>query len=70
MENLKIKVNTCYNLIFIKNRIPQYIIKNRIKGHNYNHPLKRINTLNTREDNLYKKYEIESYNVIKNFINT
>ena len=60
----------CANLIFIKNKIPQYVIKNRIKGHNYNHPLKRINTLNTREDNLYKKYEIESYNMIKNFINT
>ena len=60
----------CANLIFIKNEIPQYVIKNRIKGHNYNHPLKRINTLNTREDNLYKKYEIESYNMIKNFINT
>lgn len=60
----------CANLSFIKNKIPQYIIKNRIKGHNYFHALKRTNTLSTREDNLYKKYEMESYNAIKNFINS
>jgi hypothetical protein len=59
----------CANLIFIKNNIPQYVIKNRIKGHNYNHPLKRINTLDTRDDNLYKQYESQSYISIQNFIN-
>jgi len=58
----------CANLVFLKNSIPQYIIKNRIKGHNYSHPYKRTNTLSTREDNLYKKYEMESYNAIKSFI--
>lgn len=58
----------CANLVFLKNSIPQYIIKNRIKGHNYFHPYKRTNTLSTREDNLYKKYEMESYNAIESFI--
>jgi hypothetical protein len=59
----------CANLIFIKNNIPQYIIKNRIKGHNYNHHLKRTNTLDTRENNSYKQYETQSYISIQNFIN-
>jgi len=59
----------CANLVFLKNKIPQYIIKNRIKGHNYKHPLKRTNTLSTREDKLYKTYEQESYITIQNFIN-
>jgi len=58
----------CANLVFLKNKIPQYIIKNRIKGHNYQHPLKRTNTLSTREDNLYKTYEQESYTAIQNFL--
>lgn len=59
----------CANLIFIKNNIPQYVIKNRIKGHNYNHPLKRLNTQATREDALYKQYEKESFEALMRFIN-
>jgi hypothetical protein len=58
----------CANLIFIKNNIPQYVIKNRIKGHNYNHPLKRTNTEATREDIIYKQYEAESFQALLNFV--
>ncbi len=59
----------CANLIFIKNNIPQYVIKNRMKGHNYNHPLKRLNTKATREDNLYKQYEKKSFEALLRFVN-
>jgi hypothetical protein len=58
----------CANLSFIKNNIPQYVIKNRIKGHNYNHPLKRTNTVASREDSLYKDYETKSYTALQNFV--
>jgi hypothetical protein len=60
----------CANMAFIKYGIPQYIIKNRIKGHNYVHPLKRTNTSSTRNDKLYKNYEMESYDAMKRFIYT
>jgi hypothetical protein len=58
----------CANVAFIKYKIPQYIVKNRMKGHNYRHPLKRINTSSTRNDKLYKNYERESYDAMKRFI--
>jgi hypothetical protein len=58
----------CANLAFIKHNIPQYIIKNRLKGHNYQHPLKRTNTSSTRNDSAYKSYERESYDAMKRFI--
>lgn len=59
----------CANLSFIKNNIPQYVIKNRMKGHNYRHPLKRVNTNNTRDEEVYKMYEQESYEAMVRFIN-
>jgi hypothetical protein len=60
----------CANMAFIKHGIPQYIIKNRMKGHNYVHSLKRTNTSSTRNDKLYKNYEMESYDAMKRFIYT
>lgn len=58
----------CANLVFIKKNIPHYVIKNRFGGHNYQHPLKRTNTINTREDVIYKNYERESIKAMMNFI--
>jgi hypothetical protein len=58
----------CANVAFIKRGIPQYLIKNRMKGHNYVHPHKRTNTNATRDDKLYKHYEMESYDAMKRFI--
>jgi hypothetical protein len=60
----------CANMAFIKHNIPQYLIRNRMKGHNYAHPLKRTNTSSTRNDKLYKNYEMESYDAMKRFIYT
>jgi hypothetical protein len=59
----------CANVSFIKNKIPQYVIKNKIKGHNYKHPQKRVNTVDTREDPLYRQYERESLAAMTKFIN-
>lgn len=58
----------CADLVFRKKGIPHYIIKNRFVGHNFQHPLKRTNTLDSREDNLYKKYEAESWEAAVRFI--
>lgn len=60
--------DTCAQLFFQYHNIPQFNISNRMKGHNYHHPLKRINTLNTRNDELYQLYKHESLNVANLFI--
>lgn len=48
--------------------IPQYHVTNILKGHNYKHPNKRVNTNSSREDSPYKKYESESYEAMQKFI--
>jgi hypothetical protein len=50
------------------NDIPQYHISNKLKGHNYNHPNKRLNTLATREDDLFKELSFKSIREAKKFI--
>ena len=60
--------DTCAQIVFEKNEVPQYHIRNRLKGHNYFHPNKRTNTEATREDNIFKKYEKESINAMNSFI--
>ena len=60
--------DTCAQIVFEKNNIPQYHICNRLKGHNYFHPNKRTNTEATREDNVFKIYEKESINAMNSFI--
>ena len=37
--------------------IPQFHVSNILKGHNYKHPLKRVNTDSSREDDVYRQYE-------------
>ena len=58
----------CAQLFFQHKNIPQYNIINRLKGHNYHHPLKRTNTSNTRNDQLYHKYKTESIQAANNFL--
>lgn len=56
-------------LVFELYDIPQYHVTNRLKGHNYNHPLKRTNTESNREENIYKRYEKESWEAGIKFLN-
>lgn len=47
---------------------PQYVIKTRMKGHNYGHPLKRTNTSATRNDTIYRQYADESKRIFIDFV--
>jgi hypothetical protein len=58
----------CLQMFFTKKMIPQYVISTRIAGHNRTHPLKRIGTLNQKNDEIYKSYENQSFESIINFI--
>ena len=51
-----------------QNNIPQYHVKNRLKGHNYYHPQKRTNTDATRDDKVWKKYSEKSMNAMHEFL--
>lgn len=50
-------------LALAHHKIPQYHLTNVLKGHNYKHPAKRTNTGASRDDNIYKQYEQQSYAV-------
>ena len=50
------------------NPLLRFLIETKIKGHNYKHPLKRLNTQASRSDNIYKSYESESINQINLFL--
>jgi hypothetical protein len=55
-----VREDYCAETIFKMKHIPQYVVKTRIKGHNYPHPLKRTNTEAKRSDKLFKEYELQS----------
>ena len=67
--------DTCASLFFQLAGVPQYHIVNRIKGHNYHHPEKRMNTKcgkdghKTRKGELFQKYAKESEAAMLDFIN-
>jgi len=63
-----VREDYCAQEFFRLSRIPQYHISTRIKGHNYNHPKKRINTSSTRNDVKYKELEQKSYNAMIKFL--
>jgi len=48
--------------------IPQYHLATVLKGHNYAHPQKRKNTKSSRAEDIYKKYEKESFEAGMNYI--
>jgi len=63
-----IQEDTCAALFFQKYQIPQYHLATRIKGHNYYHPNKRVNTISTREDIEYKQMAEKSKRSLNKFI--
>jgi hypothetical protein len=63
-----VREDFCAETVFKIKRIPQYVVKTRIKGHNYSHPLKRTNTNGKRSDDAFKEYEMKSTIAMKNFI--
>lgn len=54
--------------VFNFHGIPQYHVSNVLKGHNYNHPKKRVGTSAKRTDDIYKKYEAESFQTGMRFL--
>lgn len=64
-----VREDFCAEQVFKIKRVPQYIVKTRIKGHNYSHPKKRLNTDNTRNDEIFKYYENESMSSMNSFLN-
>jgi len=65
-----VREDFCTEMVFKIKRIPQYVVKTRIKGHNYSHPLKRTNTNAKRSDVVFKQYEQKSTQSMKTFINS
>jgi len=63
-----VREDTCAERVFARYNIPQYVVKNRMKGHNYGHPLKRTNTQATRTDGVYQQYARESVNAMNIFL--
>lgn len=63
-----VREDSCAQQIFSYYNIPQYHIKNRVKGHNYHHPLKRTNTKSTRDDSVFKQYAEKSTIAMNNFL--
>lgn len=63
-----VREDYCAQQFFQLKNIPQYLISNRIKGHNYLHPLKRTNTLSTRDDSEFKIMEMENIKAMNDFL--
>jgi hypothetical protein len=63
-----VREDYCAQQFFQIKGIPQYLISNRIKGHNYFHPLKRTNTSSTRNDDEYKILEQKNINAMNKFL--
>ena len=63
-----VREDSCAQHVFSHHNIPQYHIKNRLKGHNYHHPLKRTNTKSTRDDSIFKSYAEKSTNAMNEFL--
>ncbi len=64
-----VREDTYAALFFTIKNISQYHVSNVLKGHNYNHPLKRCNTVATRSDDAFKQYEQISYELINKLWN-
>jgi len=64
-----VREDYCAQQFFQIKNIPQYLISNRIKGHNYFHPLKRINTKSLRSDNVFKMMELKNIEAMNLFLN-
>lgn len=63
-----VREDFCAQQFFQIKNIPQYLISNRIKGHNYMHLLKRTNTIATRNDLEFKVLEEKNIRAMNEFI--
>jgi len=63
-----VREDYCAQQFFQIKNIPQYLISNRIKGHNYFHPLKRTNTNSSRNDDTFKMMEFENIKAMNLFL--
>ena len=63
-----VREDTCAQVVFSEYKIPQYHVKNRLKAHNYYHPLKRVNTKETRNDEIWKQFERKSTDSMNKFL--
>lgn len=64
-----VREDTCLEIFSKIKQIPQFCVKTRIKGHNYKHPLKRMNTKSTREDKVFKDFAYKSSQAMNKFLN-
>jgi len=64
-----VREDTCAENFFHIKKIPQICVTTRLKGHNYWHPKKRVNTSATRNDELFKMYAKKSEEAMINFLN-
>lgn len=63
-----VREDTCAEHFFKAKLIPQICVTTRLKGHNYWHPKKRINTSATRNDDLFKIYAKKSEEAMMTFL--
>jgi hypothetical protein len=63
-----VREDFCAQQFFQIKGISQYLISNRIKGHNYSHVYKRTNTSSTRDSLLYKTLEQQNITEMNNFL--
>jgi len=63
-----VREDYCAQQFFQIKGIPQYLISNRIKGHNYYHSLKRTNTEASRNDNKFKIMETQNIEAMNIFL--
>jgi hypothetical protein len=63
-----VREDTCLEIFSKTKQIVQFCVKTRLKGHNYKHPLKRVNTKASREDKVFKEYADKSSQAMSNFL--
>lgn len=63
-----VREDTCAENFFKAKLIPQICVTTRLKGHNYWHPKKRVNTSATRNDELFKQYAKQSEEAMVKFL--
>jgi hypothetical protein len=63
-----VREDTCAANFFEFNKIPQFHVSNRLKGHNYRHEYKRTNTNANRNDVVYLKFQQKSIHSMVDFL--
>ena len=63
-----VREDTCFEQVCRIKKIPQFLVKNRLKGHNYWHPNKRSGTEATRDDAIFKEYANKSMHEMNSFL--